>query len=173
MIRRTIPCLLAVGLLTGLGACAPAEAPDTRAADEAAIREIEVKFSAAAGAKDLDTIMSFYADDAVIMPEGLPTGTGKDAIRKNWEGLLATPGMTSLGWQTSSVVVARSGDIAYSTGNTQMGLSGPDGASITIAGKYVTTWHKHADGSWKAAVDIFNSDVPVAAPAPAAAGSGS
>ena len=44
---------------------------------------------------------------------------------------------------------------------------------MTIAGKYVTTWHKQSDGSWKAAVDIFNSDVPLPAPAPAAAATGS
>jgi ketosteroid isomerase-like protein len=34
-------------------------------------------------------------------------------------------------------------------------------------GKYVEIWKKQPDGSWKCAVDMFNSDLP-AAPAPAA-----
>jgi ketosteroid isomerase-like protein len=33
-------------------------------------------------------------------------------------------------------------------------------------GKFVEVWRKQADGKWKCAVDIFNSDIPVPAAAP-------
>jgi ketosteroid isomerase-like protein len=31
-------------------------------------------------------------------------------------------------------------------------------------GKYSTVWKKQADGSWKLAVDMFNSNTPLPAP---------
>jgi hypothetical protein len=34
-------------------------------------------------------------------------------------------------------------------------------------GKYLTIWHKQADGTWKVVRDMFNSDLPLAAPAKA------
>jgi len=36
-------------------------------------------------------------------------------------------------------------------------------------GKYLTIWHKQADGTWKVVRDMFNSDLPLAAPAKAKA----
>jgi ketosteroid isomerase-like protein len=39
------------------------------------------------------------------------------------------------------------------------------GQPVNDHGKLVEIWKKQADGKWKVAVDIFNSDLPVAAPA--------
>ena len=81
-----------------------------RAADEAAIRAASAAWSQAATAKDLDKSISFYADDALQLPNKAPAAKGKENIRKNWAPMLALPG-PGLSWQTSSVEVARSGDI--------------------------------------------------------------
>src|SRR5262245_16010458 len=79
MTRRMVVGLL-VMLTTG---CAGAATPpaDTRAQDEAAIRSAEVAWSASMQAKDVDKFVSFYAPDAVVMPQNEPTLTTPDAIK--------------------------------------------------------------------------------------------
>lgn len=144
-------------------ACAPPAPPDTRAQDEAAVREADAAFSAAAQSGDLDATMAFYADDAVSMPPNDSLKTGKAAIRQEFETMMALPGF-SIGWQPSSVEVAASGDLAYSRGTAEFGMTLPGGAPMADSMKYVTIWRKQADGSWKVIVDIFNSNTPLPQP---------
>jgi uncharacterized protein (TIGR02246 family) len=157
--------LAALGLTVVVGACAPATAPDTRAQDEAAIRAAETAWSAAAQAKDLEKAISYYAPDGSTLAPNEPRATGTAEIRKAWDSMLSAPGM-NLSWTTGSVDVARSGDMAYSTGAYTMSLTGPDGKPMSDRGKYATIWKKQADGNWKAVVDVFNSDLPLTPPAP-------
>lgn len=147
-----------------LSCARPTPAPDTRAADEAAIRRTDGAWSKAAAAKQLDAAVSYYADDASMLPANAPIATGKDAIRKAWTGLFEMPGL-ALSWQPSKVEVARSGDLGYSQGTYEMTMNDPKGNPMTDHGKYVVVWKKQADASWKAVADIFNSDLPPAQPA--------
>jgi hypothetical protein len=48
------------------------EIQQARAADEAAIRAASAAWSQAATAKDLEKAVSFYADDALILPDKAP-----------------------------------------------------------------------------------------------------
>ena len=137
----------------------PAPPPDTRAADESAIRAAETEWSNRASAKDLEGILSNYAEDASMLPPNAPIATGKEAIRKAWSEMLALPGM-ALSWQTIKVEVARSGDLAYTHGSYEMSVNDAKGKPVKDLGKYATVWKKQADGSWKAVADIFNSDQP-------------
>jgi ketosteroid isomerase-like protein len=62
------------------------------------------------------------------------------------------------------------GDVAYARGSYSMKIAVPGApAPVDEKGKYVEIWRRQADGSWKLARDIFNSDLPLptAAPAPA------
>ena len=77
--------------------------------------------------------------------------------------MFALPGI-ALTFQPSKVEVARSGDIAYTYGTYTMNLSDPKGQPLTDRGKYVTVYKKQAGGEWKAVVDIFNTDTPLAPP---------
>ena len=133
------------------------EIQQARAADEAAIRAASAAWSQAATAKDLDKSISFYADDAVQFPNKAPAAKGKENIRKNWAPLLALPG-PGLSWQTSSVEVARSGDIAYETGTYDFVTTDKKGKSSDVKGKFVVVWKKQTDNSWKVVVDTDNPD---------------
>jgi len=133
------------------------EIQQARAADEAAIRAASAAWSQAATAKDLDKCISFYADDAVQLPNKAPAAKGKENIRKNWVPLLAAPG-PGLSWQTSSVEVARSGDIAYETGTYDFVTTDKKGKSSDVKGKFVVVWKKQTDNSWKVVVDTDNPD---------------
>jgi len=133
------------------------EAQQAGVAAEAAIRANSIAWSQAATAKDLDKVVSFYADDAVEMPNQAPALKGKDNIRKTWGPLLAPPG-PGLSWQTSSVEVARSGELAYETGNYNFVTIDKKGKTNDLKGKYVVVWKKQSDGSWKVVVDTDNTD---------------
>ena len=133
------------------------EKQQSLAADEAAIRAASAAWSQVSTAKDLDKSVAVYTDDAVQMSPKGPPVHGKDAIRKGWAAMLAMPG-PGLSFQTTSVEVARSGDLAYETGTYDFVTADKKGKTNDEKGKYVVVWKKQSDGSWKAAVDIDNSD---------------
>lgn len=142
----------------------PTTAVDTRAADETVVRNLDLEWSKAAGGKDVAKTVSFYADDANVMPPNSAVLTGQAPIRALWKGMLEAPGFSG-GWKPTKVEVARSGDLAYVTGTYEFNETDANGKPMTDKGKYVEVWKKQADGSWKCVVDIFNTDLPPAAPA--------
>ena len=131
------------------------------AADEKAVRDLDLQWSVAAANKDLEKTVSFYAADALVLPPNAPAASTKEAIRKSWKELLESPN-AAISWTATKSEMAKSGEIAYTTGTYQLSMSGPDGAPINDKGKYVEIWKKQADGKWKCAVDIYNSDQPAA-----------
>jgi uncharacterized protein (TIGR02246 family) len=143
-------------------ACSQQTPPDTRAADESAIRDLDSQWSKAAAANDLDAAVSYYTDDASMLPPNAPIAVGKAAIRASWASFLV-PG-ASVSWQPDKVEVARSGDLAYSMGVYQSAMKDPQGRIVSDHGKYVEVWKKQPDDKWKTVSDIFNSDLPAPPP---------
>jgi ketosteroid isomerase-like protein len=139
-------------------------APDTRAADAAAIRQADVAWSKVAEAKQMDDYYAYFLEDAVVLASNEPMATGKEAIQKMVGDLFAMPGF-AVKWQATKVEAARSGDLGYSVGTYELSMNDPNGMPMEDRGKYVTVWKKQADGSWKVAVDTFNSDLPLQPPA--------
>jgi uncharacterized protein (TIGR02246 family) len=159
--NRVVYCgCLALLLLTS--SCAQQTPADTRAADESAVRETDAQWSKTAMANDLDGTVSFYTDDASLLPPNAPLATGKQAIRAVWAGMLSPD--TTVSWQVSKADVARSGDLAYVMGTYQIAAKNPRGKSQEDHGKMVEVFKKQADGKWKTVADIFNSDVPAPRP---------
>src|SRR5215467_1385547 len=99
-----------------------ATTPDTQAADEAAIKATEVNWEKAAN--NADQFVSFYTDDATVLPPNAPAVTGKDAIKNLFQMMMATPGF-SLNFRSAKVEVAKSGDIGYTEGTYQMTMNDP------------------------------------------------
>jgi uncharacterized protein (TIGR02246 family) len=159
--RSMILTLAALFTLTFTVACSnqPAQAPtppDTRKADEAAIRAASADWSKAAQAKDLDKAVSFYAEDGIYFADKGAMVKGRNSISLVWKGLLAQPG-PGLSFSASYVEVARSGDMAYEYGTYSIVTEVKKGKPTTEKGKYVTVWKKQKDGSWKVAIDIDNT----------------
>jgi len=133
--------------------------PDTRAADERAIRQASAASSRAFAAKDVEASVGFYADEALWLAPNAPMQTGKEAIRKASSVMMATPGL-ALSWQASKVEVSRAGDLAYEVGTYQSTVNDAKGRPVTDRGKYVLVWKKQPDSRWKIVVDVGNSDLP-------------
>jgi uncharacterized protein (TIGR02246 family) len=154
-----VSSLVLIGLALACQQPPPLSPPDTRAADERAIREADAAWSKASAAKDVEAYVSFWADDALDMPPNAPMLTGKESMRKGLSEQWAKPGF-ALSWQASKAEASRSGDLAYTVGTYQFTLNDPKGKLVTDRGKYVTVWKKQPDGKWKVAADIYNSDLP-------------
>jgi len=135
-------------------------APDTRAADEAAIRQADAAWSKTAEANQLDEMNGYFLEDAVLLAPNEPIANGKEVIRKTTGAMFAMPGF-KIKWQPTKVEAARSGDFGYSVGTYELSLNDPKGKPMTDRGKYTTVWKKQVDGSWKVALDMFNSDLPM------------
>lgn len=160
VLRATVACIAAT-MLTGCSRSAP---PDSRAADEAAIREADAASLRAIAAKQMDATVSYYDEGASILTPNAPIATGRERIRSAWEQMFAVPGF-NLAPKTTKVEVARSGDLAYAQGTYEFSATDPKGAPVQDRGKFVVVWKKQADGAWKIAADIWNSDLPLT-PAP-------
>jgi uncharacterized protein (TIGR02246 family) len=137
----------------------PSAPPDTRAADEAALRALIKDWSAAAQAKDAAKFVSVYADDAVVMMAGAPDIRGLAAIREGIPAMMQDSAF-ALSFEADRVEVARSGDLAYETGSYAMTMTGPNKKPATETGHYVVVWRKGTDGVWKVVVDAPVSDPP-------------
>jgi uncharacterized protein (TIGR02246 family) len=159
MNRLLIPTTVCI-LALSLAGCnqAPPPAPDTRAADEKALRDGEAAWDKDWASKDVSKIMSHYADDAALLMPGSPVVKGRDAINTALMEMVKDPNL-SLTFAPSSVDVARSGDVAYTQGAYTITMTDPKTKKVVSEkGKYLTAYKKQADGSWKATADMNNAD---------------
>src|SRR5262252_1708103 len=132
--------------------------------EERAVREADEQWSKVAAAKDLDKTVSFYGDDAVVLPPNQAAVTTKDGIRNLWKGFLDS--LTDISWKTTRVTMAKSGDMGYLIGTYEATLK--DGTKDQ--GKYCEVWKKQTDGKWKVSADMFSSDLPAPGASSAPAG---
>ena len=156
-IRMLMCCVALLSVIVG---CAKQPAPDTRVEDERVIRELEVEGWKTIEAKNLEGVISYFAEDALALYPNNPLLTGRDAIRESWRTNFARPGFAMTG-QPAKVVVSRGGDLAYVQGTFAMTVNDAKGKPVTDKGKYVVIYKKQPDGQWKLAVDTGNSDLPV------------
>jgi len=126
--------------------------------DRTAVLTAERGWAAAARDKDLDSSVSYMANDAMMLPPAGAPVVGKVAIREYMASAFATPGF-SVTWEPEEVVVATGGDFAYTHARSVYTFLGPDGTIQTVHAKGIAIWRKSADGHWRCVVDIWN-DAP-------------
>ena len=153
--------VLTMGIVICLGFGVGCQQPaGFAAADRAAIRQSDENSVKAMNFKDWKGAAAVYADDAIGMPPNGPAVQGKAAIQAWME---AFPPFSS--FQEQSSEIEGQTDLAYDRGTYSITLTPPGAAPIVDRGKYLSIWHKQADGTWKVVRHIFNSDLPLAAPA--------
>jgi uncharacterized protein (TIGR02246 family) len=126
-------------------------------ADERAIRAQVETWEQLIKAKDAAGIAGLYAEDGAVMPPNAPIGKGRAAIQQTWASLMGMPGF-GLRIVPEQILVSSSGDMALDRGTYTLTFA-TSGSTQTDTGKYVVVWRK-IGGEWKAAADIFNSDLP-------------
>jgi len=107
--------------------------------------------------RDVDRILSYWTDDAVVLPPGLPSVLGKAALRQYVEGMMQIPGF-KITWETKDLALSPDGQLAYMFSRNEVTMNAPNGAPVTTSGRAVTIWRRESDGEWRCAVDIWNDE---------------
>lgn len=106
-------------------------------------------------ARDVDRILSYWTEDAVVLPPDLPALVGHSAIRKYVAESLATPGF-SIHWEPEFAFVSGDGTCGYLVERSRFTIPDSSGSIRSLKGKTVTIWRKSPEGKWKCALDIWN-----------------
>ncbi len=149
--------LLPLLLIAGCTPTEPVEEASTTEADVEAINQLPATYAAALNAGDLDGIMAGFTDDAVRMPPNASAIIGKESIRSLLQTNLE---QNTYQLDNPPEEVQVSGDLAFARGTYTVTVTPKAGGeSIQREGKYLVIFQKQPDGSWKAARDIWNSDI--------------
>ena len=155
------------GFLVATIACAPAADQGEPAAgdmvsteaDMEAIDALRGSFAAAMSAGDVDGMMFDYAEDAVQMPPNEPALRGTGAIRARHQAFLD---QYEIVLENPAEEIFVTGDWGLLRGSYVISLTPKaDGEPIQDAGKYLVTWRRQPDGTWRVAHEIWNSDNPL------------
>ncbi|MCH8082256.1 MAG: DUF4440 domain-containing protein [Proteobacteria bacterium] len=102
---------------------------------------------------------AFFAEDGIQLDDGKEMiDEGLLAIMQDYENI---PKGTSVSWVPMGGGVAESGEMGYTWGRWSNVVVDDNGIMVDTYGKYVTIWKKQQDGSWKIALDIWNSEDPM------------
>ena len=153
------PSLLLVFLLVLAGCSRRGFDPATEQA-KLLRRDAEWADFASAG-KDVEKIVSYWSDDAVLIFPGQPVLEGKTAIRAYVTESLKTPGF-KIHWVSEKPVFSPDGKLAYMRGKDELTVPGPNGAPVTVHLRGISIWRLDADGQWRCVVDISNEQPPAA-----------
>ena len=103
---------------------------------------------------DLETVMSLYADDAVLLPPGEPPVRGRGVIRQRYEAIFSSSTLALVG-TVESLRVA--GDLAVVRGATSGTVtSKTGGGELKVDDKYVMVLERSDAGRWLIAELMWN-----------------
>jgi len=124
-------------------------------------RDAEWADLAAAG-KDVDKVVSYWSDDAVVIFPGQPVLKGKATIRAYVTSCFQTPGF-KIHWASKDPTFSPDGKLAYMFGTDEATVPGPNGVPMTLHSRGISVWRLEPDGQWRCVADISNEE-PSATP---------
>lgn len=149
--------ILVVALLV-ITIALPVARPPVSASPKATVetlKQLEGEFMKKALEKGSQGYMSYYADDAVEVPNGGPLIPGKAKIAEGM-GFLDDKNNQLL-WTPIGGDVSASGDLGYTYGNYEFHSKDKDGKAHVEYGKYTSIWKLQKDGKWKVVLDMGNA----------------
>jgi uncharacterized protein (TIGR02246 family) len=141
---KRILALLSLGLV--MTACGQ-QAPST---DTTALEARSDAWETALNAKDVDSLVNLYTEDARLLPPDGEMTSGKDGVRAAFGGMIDA----GISGETTRVETTVFGDVAYIVGTFTLVA----GDETLGTGKYIETWRRGDDGQWLIANDIYNND---------------
>jgi len=152
-LKLTLPVCLAILLFS----CNRTEQVDQAAEAEKLMNVSREWAIAALQGDDLEKILNYWAEDAIVMPPDKASIKGHDELRKMLHDAFNMPGF-EVNWEPQNAYVSKSGDLGYTIFHNYFSFLDSLGNTVTIYGKGVEIWKRQEDGSWKNVVDIHNSD---------------
>lgn len=147
-----------VAMVAALTMVACAQEPEVNLeAEEARLRQLDEEWAEAAAAnEDFERIVSYWSDDAVVVPPGQPPVVGREALTELVTSSAQIPGF-AISWEADDVHISSDGQMAYMTGTNTLTLPDSAGQLVTTRGRGVTVWRKNAAGEWKCVYDMWNN----------------
>ena len=134
------------------------EAAVDQQAEAEKLMELSRSWAQAVKDKDVEEMLSYWADDAILMSPNEAAVVGIDSLRAMVERSINIPGF-EIYWNPQEAYVSRSGDLGYVIFKNYMTMPVDTmGNTRTVYSKGVEIWKKQEDGSWKNVIDISNSD---------------
>jgi uncharacterized protein (TIGR02246 family) len=125
--------------------------------DKQAIMDLQKQWEVAFKNKDPKTLANLFTEDCVRMPDGAPTTKGRavleDAYRKEFADIWKTKFDASI--HTDEVV--ESGDYGFARGTDTLSQE-MNGKRTSETGKWMATYKRRPDGSWKYFWSTYNSN---------------
>ena len=123
--------------------------------------ELGAKMERAMVEGDFETMLAYYADDTVLLPNWGKKIVGKDAIREKMESdreagldFESFTGQTEAAWECGGKVYAVG---TYALSVTVPGVERP----VADKGKFMSVWRRAEDGTLTIIYDMWNTDVPM------------
>ncbi len=144
-VRSTMPRLIPGGGLTLIPMQQPAISPAV-----AHLIELETRFSDATSAGGGKAFASFFAEDGVVLGNGLAPVIGEAAIAASarWQ-----PAEYTLSWVPSAAQMSAAGDMGFTWGRYTGISHDVNGKTVTTSGRYMTIWKIMPDKSWKVVLE--------------------
>jgi uncharacterized protein (TIGR02246 family) len=173
MTDRTMHLARLAAIACVIGACAKANtaadtatpaaaaAPTDHSADERTILATDSGWIRNVMAKNVDSLMTYYAADAVSYGFGAPA-VGIDQIRTSYTNMVKMT-VTDPKLLSNTIKFSNDGSMAYDHGTYTMTMTPPGGKASTETGAYLNVWKKF-DGQWKL---VAEASTPVPPPPPA------
>ena len=160
MKRHVAAVVFAILALAGCGAPpATSASGSTTITDTSAVESATAAFHQALRVNDLETFMSYVADDVFFMPAGEAPIHGKEAMRNWTAAFFSQYRTTSLTLADREVRVADGWGVEL--GTYEWALAPAAGGAATVdRGNYMQVWQQRPDKSWSFAREVYNSSVP-------------
>ena len=168
MLELCRSAVVLVVMAVGMSACGPGsrgpaaagrDAPAAlSASDSAGIAAADSAFRVAVDSGNAAAVAAVYASDASLLAPNLPLQLCRGAIQKFWSGHFEA---YTVKVEVTSDMIEGRGDLAYKMGHYRLTAVPKSKSAPGIAddGKFVEILKKQPDGTWKYAVDIFNSNL--------------
>ena len=127
-------------------------------ATDPALARAHEDYLVAINANDLEAVLAMLTDDAIYLPPHEPAVAGKEAIRPWLDGYFTA---YRTHWEKETLELVAAGDWAMEYASERVRDVPVDGGeALEDVAKGIIVYRRQADGTWKVARDIWNSDLP-------------
>jgi uncharacterized protein (TIGR02246 family) len=116
------------------------------------LEETVKKLDEAFNRRDIEAVLDFYEEDAVVVLEPGRAARGKAEIRAAFEWIFKLEGAA----QQIKTNVVEAGDLALFTSRWTFSGKSPDGAAFRRESIAVSVFRRRADGKWRCVIDNPN-----------------
>jgi uncharacterized protein (TIGR02246 family) len=161
-VLATVSLLATVLMGGGVQAAGPAPLGDVAQLKQA-IAKTRTAYEESWRAGSADRVTALYAEDAIVLYPHQPPVIGRSAILNYFRTFFEEYLPETFALKSEEVEVA--GEWAFDRGAYRLAISARRGGSrVEDHGKYLVILRRLADGSWKVARDMDNSDLPLMSP---------